>query len=380
MKKVIFLTGATGLVGRNLILRILKGDPETKLILLVRGNSDSMVEQRIDEMLWALTPEIDVNQARNRIQVIRGDITFNKLGLSEPLYHRLATEVTHIIHSAATVQFQLPWECARIVNCTGTRNVMAFAKCAQETGKVQRIAYISTAYVCGNRSGTIRENELDFRQQFSNTYEQTKFESEQFVRKLMQELPITIFRPSVIVGDSKTGKTTAFNVLYIPWKLIYRGVLKVLPGSRYTPLDVVPVDFVSDAIYHIFLKTNQGIGKTYHLTSGKEKAVTAGEIVDLAVDYFNKITVNKKTLRIKFFPLRQGSMDKLFLSNHVKRELKKMKVYEPYLCVYRTFDNTNTYFALRGTGITSPRFKKYYKTLLRYCIETDWGKQIKCAA
>lgn len=380
MRNVIFLTGATGLLGRNIMLQILKGEPETKLVLLVRGNSDSLVEQRIDKTLRFLAPEIDVNRIKNRIQVIRGDITFNKLGLTTSLYLRLAKEVTHIIHSAATVQLQLPWNYARMVNCIGTRNVMEFAKCVQESGNVGRIAYISTAYVCGNRSGTIYEDELDCHQQFSNTYEQTKFDSENFVRELMQELPITIFRPGIVVGDSKSGKTVVFNVLYIPWKLIYRGVLKALPGSGYTPLDVVPVDFVSKAIYHIFLKTRQGIGKTYHLTAGKEKAVTAGEIVDLAVDYFNKITLNKKILKIKFFPLRQGCMGNLSLSSHVKRELRKMMVYEPYLCVYRAFDNTNTRFALRGSGVTSPRFQKYYKTLLRYCLETDWGKQTKYAA
>jgi len=293
MKKVIFLTGATGLVGSNLIPRILKNDTTTRLILLIRGDSDKEAETRVDEMLWAIREEIDSDQFKKRIQVIKGDITLERLGLSNALYKRLAKEISHIIHSAATVQFQLPLECARLVNCEGTKNVMALAKFAQKNGQPQRVAYISTAYVSGNREGRILEDELDFGQQFGNTYEQTKFESEKFLQGLMDELPITIFRPSIIVGDSRTGKTTTFNVLYLPLKLIYRGIVTTLPGSRYTPLDVVPVDFVCDAINHIFFDSNGCAGKTYHLTASQDQATTTGEVVDLASDFFNQTALSQ---------------------------------------------------------------------------------------
>jgi thioester reductase-like protein len=275
MNKIVFLTGATGLVGGNLIPRILKDHSITRLVLLIRGGSDREAELRVDQMLEVVTPEIDKDQAKRCIQVVRGDITLDRLGLSENLYNSLAKEVTHIIHSAATVQFQLPLECASLINCTGTKNVMTLAQCAQKTGRLKGVAYVSTAYVSGNLGGRILETELDCGQQFSNTYERTKLESEKIVRQLMNELPITIFRPSIIVGDSKTGRTTAFNVLYPPLKLIHHGLIQVLPGSENNPLDVVPVDFVADAIDHVFLKTEQGIGKTYHLTAGEGNSTLA---------------------------------------------------------------------------------------------------------
>lgn len=374
MKKVIFLTGATGLIGGNLIPRILEGDPATRLVLLIRGNTDGEAEQRLDEILWSWLPVNDIEQAKKRIRVVRGDITLNRLGLSESLYARLAKEVTHIIHSAATVQFQLPLECARSVNLSGTKNVIALAKCAKEAGKLQRVAYISTAYVSGNRGGRILEDELDYGQQIANTYEQTKLESEKFVRALMNELPIIVFRPSIVVGDSQTGRTIAFNVLYPPLKLIYRQVVSILPGPSCTSLDVVPVDFVSDAIAHIFLKKEDGIGRTYHITAGEEKAPTTGEVVDLAINYFNRIMAKDPIPPVKFLPLQ------LYRAVCGKRFLQAMEVYEPYLCVQRIFDNTNTCFALRGTKITPPPFKMYYQNMLRYCIETDWGKRLKSAA
>jgi thioester reductase-like protein len=378
LNKIVFLTGATGLVGGNLIPRILKDQNVIRLILLIRGGSDKKAEQRVDEMLGTLYPKMDKDQAKTRIQVVRGDITLDKLGLSENVYNNLAKEVTHIIHSAATVQFQLPLECARLVNCTGTENVMNLAHCAQKSGNLKRVAYISTAYVAGDREGLILETELDYGQQFSNTYERTKLEAEKIIRLWMNKLPVTIFRPSIIVGDSQTGRTTAFNVLYPPLKLIHHGLVQVLPGSENTSLDVVPVDFVADAINYLFLKTNHGIGKTYHLTAGKENSTTVAEVVDGAVDYFNRIGGNLQ--RVKFMSVERYHKVEKSLLGYARRIWQAMEMYEPYVSVNRIFDNGNTCSALQGTGITVPDFRTYFHTILGYCLQTDWGKSLKDAA
>jgi len=379
MNKVIFLTGATGLVGGNLIPRILKNDTTTRLILLIRGNSDGEAEKRLEDTLGILSPEINFHQMKERIKVLRGDVTLSGLGLSRSTYSRLTNQVTHIIHSAATVQFHLPLECARLVNFEGTRNVMTLAKNAQEKGKLQRVAYISTAYVCGNRGGKISEDDLELGQRFANTYEQTKFESENLVRGLLKDLPLTIFRPSIIVGDSKTGRTTAFNVLYLPLKLIHRRVVKTLPGFRKTPLDVVPIDFVSDAINHIFLKNKQAKGKTYHLTAGEKKSTTAGEVVDLAVEYFNQTKKGPAIPPVRFVPLELYRKVSRSLDNNEKKVWEAMEIYEPYLCGERVFDNSNACSALQGTDIIPPKFKTYSQIILRYCIQTDWGKRMNLA-
>jgi thioester reductase-like protein len=373
MKKVVFLTGATGLIGSNLAVRILKDDPTTQLILLVRGSSEAEAENRLDQLLRISCSEIDFDQARKRITVVRGDITLRRLGLSEQLHARIASEVTHIIHSAATVQFQLPLECARVVNCDGTENVMALAKAAKNGGRLQRAAYISTAYVCGTREGTILEEELDCGQQFANTYERTKFESERLIRQSMNELPLTVFRPSIVVGDSRTGQTTAFNVLYPPLKLIRRHVVDTLPGHPQITLDVVPVDFVSAAINQICLKSDDGVGETYHLTAG-EKATTTGEVVDLAVSYFNQVDPKQHTAPVRFLPLES------FRAVCGKRVLQALEMYQSYLCTRKTFHNANTLSALAGTDIEPPEFRNYCGAILQFCIHADWGKLSKCAA
>ncbi len=374
MKKIVFITGATGLIGSNLIVRILKDDPTTQLILLVRGDSVDDAKKRLEGRLGTWSTEADLLPMKKRIRVIKGDISLSRLGLPELLYKQLAAQVTHIIHSAATVQFQLPLECARRVNSGGTENVMTLARSAMRAGGLRRVAYISTAYVCGDREGTISEEELECGQQFVNTYERTKLESEKFIRESMGELPLVVFRPSIVVGDSKTGRTTAFNVLYAPLKLIYHRVVDTLPGGPHIPLDIVPVDFVTAAINHICLKRTDGIGKTYHLTAGGDRATTTGEIVDLAVSYFNHIDTNRHIPPTKFLPL------KTFRAIGGKRVIQALEAYEPYLCTHKTFDNSNTLCALRGTGIAPPEFAGYYRAILRYCIETDWGKRLKYAA
>lgn len=374
-EKVIFLTGATGQVGQNLIPEILRSDEDSLLILLIRGTSNVEVEERLKKLLSSLSPACYAQRAGERVRAVRGDITLPCLGLSESCFSGLASRITHIIHSAASVRFQLPLEEARKINVEGTKNVMDLARQAKLKGRLQRVAYIGTAFVSGNRSGLIKETELDCGQQFTNSYEQTKFEAEQYVRQLSGELPLTIFRPSIIVGDSRTGSTSAFNVIYGPLKYISRGLVKFLPGSPGAPLDVVPVDFVCQAICHILFKVKDGVGRTFHLCAGREKATTAGEIVDLAVEYFNQFQPQKHIPQIRFIPARCLRILELFLSRPVKEKLKKLKVFVPYLNTTRCFDTANTRAALKNTGIEPPLFRRYFRPLLRYSLLVNWGEQ-----
>jgi long-chain acyl-CoA synthetase len=294
-------------------------------------------------------------------------------------YRYWSSHITHIIHSAANVSFRQTLEQARHSNLYGTENVMSLARSGLAAGKLERVAYISTAYISGNRSGKIYEEELDCGQNFSNTYEQSKFESELRVRRLMSELPITIFRPSIIVGDSETGKTRAFNVLYFPLKLLYRGVLKVLPGSPQTPTDIVPVDYVCDAFYHIFFRSNSCLGKTFHLTAGAEKATTAGEVVNLAVNYFNQVAGKKKYRTVRFIPAQFYHAARHLVYGQAKKIFQVMENFESYLLVKKSFDDGNTRTAMNGTGIRVQSFRKYYQLLLDYCLACDWGDLIKAA-
>jgi thioester reductase-like protein len=380
MTNIIFITGATGNIGGKLVTRILKDDAPVQLILLVRGSSNIEAQRRVEDVIRVLSPEIDPVQARKKIRVICGDITLNGFGLPESMLRSLAGEVTHIIHAAATTKFQLPLECARLVNYGGTKNVMAFARLAQETGKLQAIAYISTAYVCGKKEGTIYEDEFDRPRGFSNTYEKTKWESEAFVWNLISDLPLVIFRPSIVVGDSQSGRTITFNVLYTPLRWIKQGMLTALPCSPSVPLDVVPADFVSNAIHNIFMNTKKCTGKVYHIVAGRKGSTTVGEIVRRALDFFNSKPEGRSLNQIKFLPLYSDIGATPLLPSQAARGLQLLKSYEPYIRLARCFDNKNTIEALQGTGITAPMIPIYFHNILEYSFATDWGRQIKYAA
>jgi len=375
MNKTIFLTGATGLVGRNLIPRILNHDQSTRLVLLIRGDSNTEVQHRLEQLLGELSPHFDTSELGERVRAVRGDITLDRLGMSASVYADLVPRLTHIIHAAATVKFQSPLEHARKVNLDGTKNVIDLARRAHVAGRLKQVAHLSTAYVSGNRSGTILESDLDRGQDFANSYERTKFEAELLVRDAMAELPITVFRPSIIVGDSKTGKTTTFNAMYVPVKLIHHGLVSILPGSWKTPVDVVPVDFVCDAICQIMLHAGDGVGKTYHLCAGGGRATTAGEIVDSAVDHFNLTEIQNPIPRVRFLPLESYRAMKPFLDHRQARTSQAICDYAPYLDIERTFDDTNARSALQGTGIVPPPYSQYHRTLLDYCLATAWGKR-----
>lgn len=380
MNNMIFLTGATGLVGGNLLLRILQRDPSTTVSILVRAVSDRKAEERVINHLKQISQGSEYEQIAGRVRIIRGDVTENKFGLSDEEYDEIAEQTTHVVHSAATVQFNLSINATRSINVGGTKHVMSFAKRVQELGSLKKVAYISTAYVSGKRSGIIYEDKDQPSTAFANNYECAKYEAEQYVRGLMNELPIMIFRPSIIVGDSTTGATSAFNVLYGPLKILSRGLLRYIPGSSSTPLDVVPVDYVADALYHIFFQSNEPAGKTYHLTAGRENVYTAGEIIDLAVKYFHGGTKSRETRKITFLPIGFCHAVKRLFRAELKKLLGMMIPFEPYLCVQRIFDDTNTSTALRGTDIVPPRFDQYCDTILRYCVEVNWGRQLKQAS
>jgi thioester reductase-like protein len=380
MANTVFVTGATGNIGGKIVTHILQEDTLTELILLVRGHSNAEARRRFEDILHTLHPEIDRVEAERRIKVVCGDITVSGLGLPQSTREELAPKVTHIIHAAATTQFQLPWRQAHLVNYAGTRNVMTFARQAQQMGRLKGIAHISTAYVCGKREGKIYEEDTWSRHQFSNSYEQTKWEAEEFVRRLTSELPVTIFRPSIVVGDSQTGRMTSFNVLSPPLRWVHKGIVTAFPCEPNIPLDIVPVDFVSLAIHHILLKREQCSGKTYHIVAGAERSVTVGEVVGRAVSYFNSAPTGSSPVRVKFGSSHPQDEASPHIAGKKRRELQLVKVYEPYICVTRHFDNTHTLEALRGTDISVPRFSSYFDNILRYSFETDWGKRVKEAA
>ncbi|UCD64667.1 MAG: SDR family oxidoreductase [Candidatus Zixiibacteriota bacterium] len=380
MSKVVFMTGATGNIGAKLVSAILAGDDSCRLILLVRANSAEHARARVKSSVTVVSPEFPFDRYSRRISVLPGDITHDDLGFSGSLYNEVASQVTDIIHSAAATGFLLPVEAARRINLGGTINVMNLARKAADKGQLRGVAHVSTAFVNTGNGRPIGEEDFLVRRDFLHGYDQTKWEAERYIRSAMSWLPVTVFRPSVIVGDSNTGCTSAFNVLYTPLRLICHGQIDTLPAEPEVRLDVVPSDYVADAIHHIFIRKGKCSGRTFHITAGGDKSLTIGQIIDgtlnLAAKYYPRSCANG----VRF--VAPSLFDAAFGGggNGNNRIFRMIKVFEPYMTRQMIFDDSGTRAALHGSKIAVKSLSEYFETIVRHCFDTRWGKQVRRAA
>jgi thioester reductase-like protein len=374
MAERIFMTGGTGLVGTRLIPRLLRAFPGSVITLLVRGDDDADAASRVDAIAKGVASDEGIPEARQRIRGVRGDVLLDRCGLSERECARLVDETTYLIHGAATIRFDHPIEEAREVNCGGTRRVLALARRGAASGKLKRFVYIGTSSVSGRREGVVTEDELEAGQRFFNTYEQSKCESERIVRDHFGEIPAVIFRPSIIIGDSRTGATSSFNVIYIPLRLVQRGLLSFVPGTPGTKLDLVPIDWVDDVIVHI-MGREESIGKVCHVTAGPDRAASLGDVVLHATAYFDRHTPLAAPRSMEFVTEEEFARRRKLTRGREEALLGQLDTLLPYVSIDRLFDSRNTEALLAGSGITFPRFSTYAEKIFAYCLKTNWGKQ-----
>ncbi|MBW2313219.1 MAG: SDR family oxidoreductase [Deltaproteobacteria bacterium] len=357
----ILLTGATGFIGGELLRRLLDRNPDSTVYCLVRARDADQLEARGRALLtWVgvVAPDDD------RVVVVAGDVAKPELGLGDA-YTDLAQRVNEIYHTAASTKFDLDLEDARAVNRDGASHILGFARKAAELGGFRRLHHVSTAYVAGNHAGVFVEDQGSDAPEFRNTYEQTKWEAEQILAPEGCAVPVTCYRPSIVVGDSRTGRTLHFRVLYDPVRWIYSGKIDVLPCRPEVRLDVVPVDYVCDAMLALGSQTDSA-GQTYHLTCGPEGAIAIEEIVRVGVIEAN--LYNREAGIAPLAPPKIVSPDAPRSDDPEEREMFErlyaagqamMGTHVPYMVTEQLFDPTRTQAALRGTGIACPSLGDY---------------------
>lgn len=262
--RLIFFTGFPGFIGRRLVRELLAKDAGARIAALVEPRFAASAHDAAAQM------------APDRIEIIEGDIVDRRLGLADDLYERLVAETTTAYHLAAIYNLSVPLEVAQRVNVEGTGNVLELCvRCQQLT----RLNYVSTAYVAGDRRGVVYEHELALGQGFKNHYESTKFQAELWVRDEMDKVPTTIYRPAIVVGDSKTGETQKFDGPYYFLRTIARSVKQHMPipqfGRASAPFNCVPLDFIVDAMVAAG-DDPEAVGETLHLVD--PEPVTAAEV------------------------------------------------------------------------------------------------------
>jgi len=364
----VLLTGATGFVGMELLVRYLERTDRC-VYALVRGANDRDVAARVRSTLVSLFGA--GHPYSERVVGVRGDITHPGLGLGERR-DELAEQVTEVVHGAASVSFELGLDASREVNVEGTRRVLDFAERCEQRGGVRRFSYISTAYVAGEHAGRFSEDELDVGQAFRNGYEQSKFDAESLVSRARGRLPVTVLRPSIIVGERHTGWTASFNVLYWPLRAFSRGAYVALPARGDAPVDVVPVDYVADAIFALS-QAREAEGSTFHLTAGADTS-TVGELVELTATFFAR-----RAPRLIEPALYRRFVHPLLLraagDERYRRALKRSEVFFPYFASRATYDDRRSRVALCGTGIAPSPLHTYFERLVEFALASEWGRQ-----
>ena len=360
----VLLSGATGFLGGEILARLLEREECPRVYVLVRAEDDEAARARVRAILAAGLGHAD--PYAERVEAIAADLTAPGLGLDAERRAELAERVGRIIHCAASVSFSLGLEESRAINLEGTRRMLDLAELAVERGGIDCFAHVSTAYVGGDHSGSFAEADFDLGQGFRNAYEQSKFEAERLVRARAERTRAQIFRPSIVVGDSTSGWTSAFNVLYAPLRAYAKGALPILPARRASPVDVVPVDFVADSV----LALSGRPGTTWNLTAGP-RASTVGEIVELASERLGEgrpRLLAPSLYRRTLHPLmvRRGSERR-------RRALRSSEVFFPYFSMRLHYENARTAEALAAHGIAVPEFADYFDRLLDFALEAEWG-------
>jgi long-chain acyl-CoA synthetase len=346
--ETVLLTGATGFLGMEILARLIERD-DVEVICLVRAPSKEAARKRLDGVYAQLYEEPPAAVAR--VSVVTGDVSVDGLGLAGADRDELLSRVTSIVHCAASISFDLPLETARETNTVGPARMLELARALAERGQLHRHVHVSTAYVAGRYHGHFREVDLDLGQGFRNTYEQSKFAGEQAVARAADGLPLVVARPSIVVGDSRTGWTPVFNVIYWPLRAFSRGLLDEVPVDPQGVADIVSIDYVAQAL--IALLELDEVSGNVHLVAGSS-ALTNSELIELAASHFGRpaprLTADAST------PDQAG-------------------VYLPYFGIEATLDDDHARALLAPLGIEPAPLRDYFTRIIDYAERSRWGKR-----
>jgi thioester reductase-like protein len=360
--KNILITGSTGFLGSYLLKRFLD-DEDIAPVVLVRGANGRTAAQRVADTLSYFYKEPELAVFIKRIRIVQGDILSRGLGISPQERRYLAENLDEIYHSAAMAEFRVPLEKIRKSNVDGTRNILDLAAECGRSGRFHRFNHISTVYIAGNAKGVFREDMLDLGQDFKNTYERSKFEAEVLVNKYgATGLKTSIFRPSIITGDSSKGKTSNFRMLYQPLHFFAANLFRDVPGNADTEANLIPVDTAADMIYLISRRDSSG--GTYHIVNNS--TVKVGRFFGMASEYFGFD-------RLRFIPVKDFDFGTL-----TAVQTRMLEPFIPYFDYSQYFDRTGSEAALRKTAFSYPAYDdSMIIRLFDYCVSSGFIQRKK---
>jgi thioester reductase-like protein len=359
----IFLTGSTGYIGAHVAANLMN-EHGAGLNVLVRARAPQEAEAR----LWqALQLHMDFPRfyecLQTRIRIFCGDLTDSQFGLGRDDYDRLIHTTDSIIHCAASLNRKSEKTCMN-VNLRGTLEVLQLARHSHHYHGLRRFSQVSTVAVAGKRQNEVvtEDKSIDWERSDYDPYARTKKFCEHMIRQLLSDVPLTIFRPSIVLGDSRRPETTQFDMVKA---FVFLAGLKALPFRPKDKIDIVNVDFVADAIATLHQR-EKTLYDTYHLSSGVESQT------------FRELTTALAASQQKRAPLFLPFLGKPFASTVNTLANRKggigygaslMKVFMPYLQWNTVFDNTRVTTEL---GRKPVPFSQYSYPLLKFSQDTNF--------
>ena len=346
-RSTVLVTGFPGsLLARRLVARIAASEPESQLVVVVPG------------------PQIDRAQAEwrrlgdprpERLEIVVGDTAAMDLGMAGPRFVELAGRVDVVHHCAFSTDAGARRELLERTNIGGTGEVLELCEASPRRS---RLVLWSSTSVCGLQRGLMLEGELPQRSSFSNVVDETRYRAERMVREAMDHVPITVLRPSIVVGDSKTGEIDRMDGPYLLILLMLSSPVDLrvpLPGRGDVPLNLVPIDYVVDA-GHAIAADPRSIGRTFHLVD--EQPPTARRVFEL---------IAKATGR----PGPVGSLPSqlataVLRTPGLERFSQIPRAFLEQLATEVTYDARNAHELLEPTGIRCPRAASYLKVVVDY--------------
>jgi thioester reductase-like protein len=375
--RTVMLTGVTGYLGGEIAARLIERD-HRQVLCPVRAPSAEQAAVRVREAVAAaLGRPLDIRETE-RLRAVRGDIETAYFGLAPSVHDSLAADVEEVFHCAASTRLDRPLRDARWTNVKGVQTVYAFAAQAASQGRFRRFHHVSTAYVVGKTDGEIRPKPLSVDDRdlaYRNTYEQTKAEAERWLQS-RSILPTTVYRPTVIVGDSRTGRTTSWTAVHYAMSLMASEWIRFTPGASSNRLDCVPGDFVAEAILALGAPA-ESAGEIFHITSGAS-ALSVDELVEHARRGIERHFGDARSAPKVMTPWRwriASAAGRCLASGRRRRALDKYGKCEPYTRLRCVFDNEREGRLLACAGVRIPQPRDFFPLTVDYALQNGCGRK-----
>jgi long-chain acyl-CoA synthetase len=360
----LFVTGATGLVGRGTLPLLLRARQSLRATVLVR-----------DEARWRGLAA-SLGPLASRVRPAFGDLTQEGLGLDTVTRSRCARDVVEVIHLAADTTFSRPLADARAVNTDGTARVLAVSS---DWPGVRRILFVSTAFVAGRQTGRVFEHRDSEPVGWVNAYEQSKWEAERLVRA--DGRPWVVMRPSTVVCDDASGRVSQYNAVHRALRLYYHGLVPMMPGTSDSAVDVITTEYVCRALASLALRED-AVGRTYHLCAG-DAALPLERLLDLTYEVWRRdprwrrrsvarpIVTDPAT-----YELFEASLDEV-ADRRLKQVLRSLSHFVPQLALPKRFDTT---LADAAAGEPAPLPERYWRRMVEQLARGEWAANRPAAA